>query len=794
MQIRTLICIVLILGAPAVLQAGGAEEAASAGSASRGIYLAGLGVIIPPDEVHINSYIAQIDYEYPDPAGDLGVTLYSGQHQISSRGQEGVLHIGLQGARRCYEDLPPLNLAFVIDTSDSMRDEDKIEWVKQAFDIFIARVRDVDFVSLVVFNDEARVVFPSTHMNSEAKRRRFREAVQTIVPQGGSNLTAGLELGYQQVLANYRNEYTNRVLFLSDGTEMSARLARAGAQSGDVRVSLMWNNYNDLDLHVYTPSGEHIYYSHERSRCGGELDVDMNAGGVKSLEPVENIYWPKGRAPAGTYRVVVQNYAYHGRRVRNTPFTVEVLNRGELSEYTGTVTRSGSRSNVRVCEFSLGDAEAREQELGELDQLARRYKQLGITVSTIGVGLGFDLELMTNLSKSGGGSSRFIANRESMEETFGTDLDRMLVAAATDLEMKLEFLQEVDILGTWGYNNRVEGSLIHYSQDTLHNRDYETILVHYRLHPTQDLGRRDLARFSLAYSGLDGKRKQAGPFGIEAELVDSETPVAGFSSGMVLRSGTMLHFAQSLAEIGELYYSSREQLERADHGYLDESEQAVLERTVRERMKVAMEKTIETKKQLVNAKIRLDNRGFDDEIEILDKYIEILGRDLQLEQSYVAGVKADVEPDPVSPDRSLTEHLENLFQEMILDLQLKGSGVIAVSGFAMDNKPSADLLTLLNEMALTHIAGIESFILVERTQIEAVLAEQELALSDLMDTSRAIRIGALLAADYIVTGTVIEMADTVIIFGRIINVESGEVESVAQIIIPKGKDIQKLLI
>ena len=793
MKIRTIVSIVLILSAPTLIWAGGAKEAA-AGSASRGIYLAGQGVIIPPEEVHINSYIAQIDYNYPDPVEEVGISLYSGQQQISARGQEGVLHIGLQGKRRSYEELPPMNLAFVIDKSDSMRDEDKMDWVKDAFDIFIERVRDIDFVSLVVFGDEAEVLFPSTRMKTQRRRTQFRNAVQAITPEGGSNLAAGLELGYQQVLANFRKDYTNRVLFLSDGTEMSARLAGAGAKSGDVRVSLMWNNYNDLDLHVFTPSREEIYYGHKISRYGGELDVDMNAGSRRSRTPVENIYWPKGGAPEGLYRVVVRNYAYHGRRVRNTEFTVEVLNRGEISQYTGTISGTGRRSDVAVCEFSFGDKKAREQELGELDQLAERYKQLGITVSTIGVGFGFDLELMTNLSKSGGGSSRFIANRELMEETFGSDLDRMLVAAAKDLDMKLEFLQDVEILGTWGYNNQIDGSTIRYSQATLHNRDYETILVHYRVNPSPLLGRQNLARFSLSYTGIDGNRKQAGPFIVDAEFVDSEAPIAGFSSGMVLKSGTMLHFAQSLADIGELYYSCQEDLDRVNYGRVSEVDIPSIEAAVEQKMKQALEMTIETKKELVNAKVRLDNQGFDDEIEILDKYIEILGRDLELEQSYVAGVKRDMEQDPIGPKRSLTEHLENLFREMILDLQLKGSGVVAVSGFAMDNKPSAELLTLLDEMALSEIAKIEAFVLVERQKIEAVLTEQELALSDLMDTSQAIQIGELLAANYIVTGTVIEMAETVIIFGRIINVESGEVESVAQVIIPKDRDIKKLLV
>jgi TolB-like protein len=74
-----------------------------------------------------------------------------------------------------------------------------------------------------------------------------------------------------------------------------------------------------------------------------------------------------------------------------------------------------------------------------------------------------------------------------------------------------------------------------------------------------------------------------------------------------------------------------------------------------------------------------------------------------------------------------------------------------------------------------------------------ILDEQKLALNDLMDTSNAIEIGKLLTANYILTGSVVEMPGSVMIFGRVINVETAEVESVAQVIVPKNSDVRALL-
>jgi hypothetical protein len=79
--------------------------------------------------------------------------------------------------------------------------------------------------------------------------------------------------------------------------------------TGDVQATLLWNNGSDLDLHVVDPSGTEIYFSNPQSSTGGKLDHDDTAGCSSSASThVENIFWPRGGAPSGRYKVFVKNF------------------------------------------------------------------------------------------------------------------------------------------------------------------------------------------------------------------------------------------------------------------------------------------------------------------------------------------------------------------------------------------------------------------------------------------------------------------------------------------------------
>jgi hypothetical protein len=137
--------------------------------------------------------------------------------------------------------------------------------------------------------------------------------------------------------------------------EMKRRVEGAGGQyeGVDIRASLLWNNRNDLDLHVITPRGEHIYFGAKRAGCGGWLDVDMNVRG-ETTTPVENIRWARGTAPRGHYRIYVQNYRFHEPDRQPTPWKVEVEIGGEIYHFTDVISRgqqTGANSDMTVFEF-----------------------------------------------------------------------------------------------------------------------------------------------------------------------------------------------------------------------------------------------------------------------------------------------------------------------------------------------------------------------------------------------------------------------------------------------------------
>ena len=103
----------------------------------------------------------------------------------------------------------------------------------------------------------------------------------------------------------------------------AARRAEIIGGNGDLKVTLLWDFYADIDLHVKQPNNRTIYFGASRDyTTGGYLDVDNTRGGSGSAE---NIYW-SSNPPSGTYSVSLHYFSGSGQGVCK----VRIFWRGEL--------------------------------------------------------------------------------------------------------------------------------------------------------------------------------------------------------------------------------------------------------------------------------------------------------------------------------------------------------------------------------------------------------------------------------------------------------------------------------
>jgi len=117
--------------------------------------------------------------------------------------------------------------------------------------------------------------------------------------------------------------------------------------NGDVKVTLQWDFYADIDLHVTDPAGEEIDYTNTSSRSGGELDVDNQDGGSGAAE---NVFW-ESNPPRGNYQVDLVYYAEKSSTPKEGTCRVTVLLKDQDAKVY-EVHMSPESERVHVTDFT----------------------------------------------------------------------------------------------------------------------------------------------------------------------------------------------------------------------------------------------------------------------------------------------------------------------------------------------------------------------------------------------------------------------------------------------------------
>ena len=117
--------------------------------------------------------------------------------------------------------------------------------------------------------------------------------------------------------------------------------------TGDFQITLRWNNKSthvtDLDLHLYGPSGLHVWYSYKLSADGSlRLDRDWRSALGDAVENIYQVKDSEGHSlamPAGTYSIQVVHFS----GADSMPYTVRVIRNGAVTNFNGTLSSGEER-------------------------------------------------------------------------------------------------------------------------------------------------------------------------------------------------------------------------------------------------------------------------------------------------------------------------------------------------------------------------------------------------------------------------------------------------------------------
>ena len=202
------------------------------------------GNLPPTEAVRVEEFINAFDYDYTPPTDAAFALHLEGTPSKFGEGKRRqLLRIGIQGRVVPDIDRKDAVLTFVIDVSGSMEMENRLGLVKKALRLLVKQLRPADKISIVVYGTNARVVLPHT---SIVNREHILEKIDTLCPEGVTNVEDGIHKGYELARKNAESDCINRVILCSDG------VANEGVTSPKVLLKEIRNYVDDDGIFLTT--------------------------------------------------------------------------------------------------------------------------------------------------------------------------------------------------------------------------------------------------------------------------------------------------------------------------------------------------------------------------------------------------------------------------------------------------------------------------------------------------------------------------------------------------------------
>jgi Ca-activated chloride channel family protein len=351
------------------------------------------GTLPAPEQVRTEELVNYFPYDYPLPESREqpfrpDVVVFPSPWNKATR----IVRIGIKGFELAPRARPAANLVFLVDTSGSMNEPDKLPLVKASLKLLLDRLEPGDRVALVTYAGAAGVALEPTPASDRAG---ILAAIDRLGAAGSTAGAAGISEAYALARRSFVEGGVNRVILATDGDfnvgisddDSLTRLIETERRSG-IFLSVLGfgqGNYNDALMQRLAQNG-----NGSASYIDGldEAQKVLQAEATSTLFPVAKdvkIQVEFNPSKVSEYRLI----GYETRLLDRTDFKNDKVDAGEVgagAAVTALYEIAPAGSSARLSEdlrYGQAPPAAAPARSSELGFLKIRYKLPGEETSRL---------------------------------------------------------------------------------------------------------------------------------------------------------------------------------------------------------------------------------------------------------------------------------------------------------------------------------------------------------------------------------------------------------------------------
>ncbi len=292
------------------------------------------GALPNPDAVRVEEMVNYFPYDYTPPTSDTvpfstNVSVFQTPWNSGTR----LVHIAIQGEKPNSDKRPPLDLVFLIDTSGSMQDPDKLPLLKQSFRLLLSRLNADDRISIVTYAGSAGVVLDPT---AAGERETILASLNRLEAGGSTAGQEGLQQAYGIAEKMSGDGRIGRIVLATDGDfnvgisdPEALKTYIADKRDSGVYLSVLGfgrGNYNDAMMQSLAQNGNGTAAYIDTLAEAQKTLVDQVSGALFPIANDVKIQVEFNPALIGEYRLI----GYETRALAREDFNNDKVDAGDI--------------------------------------------------------------------------------------------------------------------------------------------------------------------------------------------------------------------------------------------------------------------------------------------------------------------------------------------------------------------------------------------------------------------------------------------------------------------------------